>query len=199
MRLNETLSYILGFALGDGNLSKRGNLVRLYDQNPDFVNQVLKPRFIECFGETPGVSFDRSNNSYVLHKTSPRIWKELKGFGVPPGRKARIITIPELIFTGSRRPIIAFLNGVFDAEASINKFKEKDRHPTGYLTFQVKMFSPRFIDGLGLLLCKVSPRFNPRIYHYAYGSFLRLNGKDQLNLITKYLKLDHPRFNPLAH
>lgn len=196
--MHKAFAYILGFAFGDGNISKKGSLIRLYDENAKFVRKVLRERFIESFNEVPGISFDKSNNSYVLHKRSAIIWKELKNYGIPPGRKARIISVPEPIIMGSRATQTQFVSGVFDAEASINTYKDKNRHPLGYTTFQVKMFSPRFIDGLGLLLCKISCRFNPRLYHYSYGSFLRLNGKEQLRLVASRLPLEHPRFSPLA-
>ncbi len=195
--MDGVLAYLLGFAFGDGNLSKKGYLVRLYDENPKFVSNVLKEKFIHHFGEKPGVSFDSNNNSYVLYKRSRAIWKEFRDHGLPPGRKARIISVPEIIMSGSRAIRMEFVSGVFDAEASIARQRHKDKHPLGYRSFQVKMFSPRFIDGLGLLLSKISPRFCPRFYHYSYGSFLRLNGERQLKFVISLLKLEHPRFKHL--
>jgi intein/homing endonuclease len=190
------LEYILGFVLGDGNISKSGSLVRLYDQNYEFVSTTLRNAFVNVFDVNPSISFDRFNNSYVLHKWSKRIWTQLHSLGVPAGKKARIITVPETIKLGTVEQKSSFISGVFDAEGSLTSFSEKRRHPTGYPYFEVKMYSPRFIDDLQSLLTEVSVEFSPRIYHYNYGSILRLNGKKQIELIWSHLKLLHPRFLP---
>ena len=196
---HNALSYILGFVLGDGNISRTKFLVRLYDQNLQFVKTVLKPEFTESFGVEPGISFDKSNNSYVLHKRSEAVWNQLHDLGVPAGRKARIIVVPDTINSADVAEKAAFLSGVFDAEGSQTSFTEVDRHPRGYDYFEVKMYSPKFIDGLQKLLLDVSAEFQPRVYHYSYGSILRLNGKRQLELVCSRLNLMHPRFNPPAH
>jgi intein/homing endonuclease len=190
------LEYILGFVLGDGNILKSGSLVRLYDQNYEFVSTTLRNAFVNVFDVNPSISFDRFNNSYVLHKWSKRIWTQLHSLGVPAGRKATIIAVPETIKLGTVEQKSLFMSGVFDAEGSLTSFSEKRRHPTSYPYFEVKMCSPRFIDDLQSLLTKVSVEFSPRIYHYDYGSILRLNGKKQIELIWSHLKLLHPRFLP---
>ena len=193
---SESLAYILGFTLGDGNISSSSNLVRLYDQNLEFVRSTLRQRFVESFGLEPGISFDKSNNSYVLHKTSPEVWHKLHSLGVPAGRKARIIRVPRAIKTSIRTTKVEFISGVSDAEASSTSFTENNRHPRGYPYFELKMYSPRFVDDLAELLVEVSNEFKPRVYHYDYGSILRLNGKEQLRLVSSRLNLMHPRFSP---
>jgi LAGLIDADG-like domain len=196
--MSNSLAYILGFTLGDGNISKSSNLVRLYNQNLEFVKTVLRQRFMESFGVEPGISFDKSNNSYVLHKTSPEVWRKLYSLGVPAGRKARIIRVPEAIKASERTTKAQFISGVSDAEASSTSFTELDRHPRGYSYFELKMYSPKFVNELATLLVEVSEEFKPRVYHYDYGSILRLNGKEQLGLVSSRLNLMHPRFSPPA-
>jgi hypothetical protein len=196
---HSALHYILGFVLGDGNISKSDYLIRLYDQNPDFVETVLKTRFYEVFGLEPSISFDKSNNSYVLYKGSKAAWQQLKTMGVPPGRKARIISIPEHVSLADSATKSDFVSGVFDAEGSLTSFTETDRHPRGYPYFELKMYNPKFVTGLGQLLVDISDEFRPRVYHYDYGSILRLNGREQLALVSSHLDLMHPRFNPPAH
>jgi hypothetical protein len=164
----------------------------------EFVKIVLRKRFIESFGLVPGISFDKSNNSYVLHKTSAEVWNKLHDLGVPPGRKARTITIPQQIENADRSTKSEFISGVSDAEGSKTSFSETDRHPRGYPYFELKMYSPQFIDGLARLLVDVSDGFRPRVYHYDYGSILRLNGKEQLRTLSSRLNLMHPRFSPPA-
>ncbi len=195
---NNDLAYILGFAFGDGNISRTGFLVRLYDQNQRFVETTLKPAFTGSFGEEPGISFDRHNNSYVLHKRSRSVWERLNELGLPAGRKARIIVVPDSIKSADNKTKAAFVSGVFDAEGSSTKFTESDRHPGGYPYFEVKMYSPQFIEGLRRLLVDICDEFAPKVYHYDYGSILRLNGRKQLGLVLSRLNLMHPRFNPPA-
>ena len=139
--------YILGYTYGDGNLSKSSNLVRLYDENYDFVNTTLKQRFTESFGIEPHLSYDKSNNSWVLHKTSEEVWVRLHEAGVPAGRKARIIVVPQIIKDTSSTEKSEFVSGVGDAEANSASFVANDRHPTAYDYFHLNMYRPRIIDG----------------------------------------------------
>ena len=190
--------YILGYTYGDGNLAASSNLVRLWDVNHDFVNTTLRQRFAQSFGIEPHLSYDKSNNSWVLHKTSGEVWAKLHAAGVPAGRKARRITVPREISHAKHSSKSEFVSGVGDAEGSQTSFTEEGRHPTGYDYFELKMYSPKFIDGLSGLLLDVSGKFKPKVYHYNYGSVLRLNGREQLELVRSRLHLMHPRFNPPA-
>ena len=47
--LNAAVAYILGYVIGDGNLSKTSYLIRLYDSNREFVGNVLAKMFREAF------------------------------------------------------------------------------------------------------------------------------------------------------
>ena len=106
--------------------------------------------------------------------------------------------MPQVIKDGSSTDKSEFVSGVGDAEANSASFKELDRHPTGYDYFQLKMYSPRFIEDLAGLLLDVSDRFRPKVYHYDYGSILWLNGREQMELVRSRLHLMHPRFSPPA-
>ena len=195
MKLNETFAYILGFTFGDGNLSRNDYLVRLYDANNVFVQKVLARKFADAFGVTPNISFDRSNNSYVLFKRSEKIWRKLREYGVPDGKKARTIKIGKIITNADRNFKLAFCAGICDAEGTLVRFTEPKRHPHGYWCFTIKMYSPKFVDKLSTVLVDANESFNPRVYHYNYGSILRLNGFKQIELLRSTLKPLHPRFN----
>ena len=106
--------------------------------------------------------------------------------------------MPQEISQAKRAAKSEFVSGVGDAEGSQTSFTEEDRHPTGYDYFELKMYSPKFINGLSGLLLDVSGKFKPKVYHYNYGSILRLNGREQLELVRSRLHLMHPRFNPPA-
>ena len=196
--MTSNTAYILGFAFGDGNISKRGYLVRLYEQNKEFIDN-LGRMFSDCFGVMPKIYLDRYNNSYVLYKNSKNIWNALRSMGLPVGRKARIIEVPESIKSADPETKAWFVSGVFDAEASSTSFSEQGRHPRGYKYFEVKMYSPQFIEDVKRLLLDVSDEFRPLVYHYSYGSILRLNGIEQLKLVSSRLHLLHPRFSPPVH
>ena len=106
------LAYILGFTFGDGNISNKAFLVRLWDQNQEFVTNTLKQTFVDSFGVEPGLSFDKYNNSYVLHKKSKLVWSTLHDLGVPPGRKARVIVVPDSIKLADDASKASFVSGV---------------------------------------------------------------------------------------
>jgi hypothetical protein len=42
----------------------------------------------------------------------------------------------------------------------------------------------------------MSTGFQPRTYHYDYGSILRINGPTQVTRILQLLTVKHPRFLP---
>lgn len=126
--------YILGYTYGDGNLSASSNLVRLYDANYDFVSATLRQRFAQSFGVEPHLSFDKGNNSWVLHKTSEKVWARFQAAGVPPGRKARIIVVPGEIKQGKHTDKSEFVSGVGDAEGTSTSFNEAGRHLLATLT-----------------------------------------------------------------
>jgi len=188
-------AYIVGFIIGDGNLSKTNYLIRMYDSNEQFSKNILLPTFHAAFGSTPTSWYDKHTNGFVVYLNSKPIWQQLIDIGVPTGAKARTARIPPKIQQTSVKVQQSYLATFFDAEGSIGCIVDPKRHPRGYIYFQLKTANPKLIEETAILL-KRSIGFQPRTYHYDYGSILRINGPTQVKRILKLLAVKHPRFLP---
>jgi intein/homing endonuclease len=188
-------AYIVGFIIGDGNLSKTNHLIRMYDSNEQFAENFLLPIFHTAFGVTPTLWYDKHTNGFVVYINSKPIWQQLKKIGIPTGAKARTARIPSKIQKGSAEVQQSYLAAFFDAEGSLGNIVDPKRHPRGYIYFQLKTANPKLIDETATLL-KSSTGFQPRTYHYDYGSILRINGPTQVTRILRLLSVKHPRFLP---
>ena len=188
-------AYIVGFITGDGNLSKTNYLIRMYDSNEQFAEHILLPTFHTAFGVTPTLWYDKHTNGFVVYINSKPIWHQLKDIGVATGAKAQTVRIPSEIQKSSAEVQQSYLAAFFDAEGSFGNIVDPKRHPRGYLYFQLKTANPKLIDETAALL-KESTGFQPRTYHYDYGSILRINGPTQVKRILKLLAVKHPRFLP---
>ncbi len=188
------LAYLIGFIVGDGNLSKKGYLIRLYDQNESFVRTILLPAFQEVFSKTPRVYYDTHNNGFVLYTNSKSIWTQIKNFGVPIGSKAHRVEIPSLVQCAEKKSKLSFVAGLFDAEGSTGEIIDKKRHPKGYRYFQMKTVSPKLIEQTAQLL-RSTIEVSPRTYHYNYGSILRINGLKNVVYCFTQIGVRYPRFS----
>ena len=186
-------AYIVGFIVGDGNLSKTLYLVRMYDSDKKFANSFLNSTFYKAFRKMPNVIYDKHNNGYVVYAYSKRIWNFLREIGIPAGKKARSIEVPTRIRNGTIAVKSSYLAAFFDAEGSISSIVDKKRHPRGYIYFQLKTVNPILIDQTAQLLSDVV-KTTPKVYHYDYGSILRINGPTQVKRILKSVGVKHPRF-----
>ena len=195
--LNAAVAYILGYVIGDGNLSKTSYLIRLYDSNREFVENVLAKMFREAFNVRPLIYYDRHNNSYVLYKSSKKIWLRLRSLGVPAGKKAKTVSVPETIID-SKDEIVKreFLSGIFDAEACVTSFRQKHKHPRGYTILELKMSNPHLIIQISELLSSITD-IKVRTYVYTHNGILRINGRRQVVKAITELNLKHPRFTSL--
>ena len=189
-------AYIIGFVIGDGNLSKIDFLIRMYDRDKEYVNSILVPFFNKAFNKKPKTIYDSHNRGYVVYKNSKEVWTFLHNLGIPFGSKSRTVRVPQAINNSSLENKKAFLAALFDAEGSIGRIVDKKRHPKGYIYFQLKTVNPTLIEQCATLL-EETMGFRPRIYHYSYGSILRINGPKQVVRILKSLKVLHPRFLPI--
>lgn len=186
-------AYILGFVVGDGNLSKTQYLIRMYDSDKKFANSILSSTFYKAFDKRPNVIYDKHNNGYVVYAYSKRIWNYLRQIGIPTGKKARSARIPNTIRNGTTTAKLSYLAAFFDAEGSLSSIVDSKRHPRGYIYFQLKTVNPILIDQTAQLLADVV-KIMPKVYHYDYGSILRINGPTQVKHILKSVGVKHPRF-----
>ena len=188
-------AYIIGYIIGDGNLSKTSYLIRMYDSNEQFASTILLPTFHTAFGSTPTLWYDKHTNGFVVYISSKPIWQQIRKLGVPSGAKARTARVPSKIRTSAVEAQRSYLSAFFDAEGSIGCIVNPKRHARGYIYFQLKTANPKLIEETASLL-QTSIGFQPRTYHYDYGSILRINGPTQVKRTFHLLAVKHPRFLP---
>lgn len=192
MNMIKEKAYIMGFIVGDGNLSKINYLIRMYDSDKRFASEVLVPTFYKAYSKMPKVMYDRHNNGYVVYAHSKRIWVTLREIGIPIGKKARIVSVPSAIKRGTPTVKSSYLAAFFDAEGSLSWIVDPKRHPRGYVYFQLKTANPTLINQTAQLLADVMDLM-PKVYHYDYGSILRINGPTQVKRCLANIGVKHPR------
>lgn len=125
MQINRDLAYLIGFFIGDGNLSNN-YLIRATTKNKEFA-QFISTLFYKLFNKKPNIYFDRYNNSFVVYTCSKDIWSffvdDLK---IPFGTKSRIVEIPRRIMKSDLDIKTAFVSGLYDAEASVVNMIDKN-------------------------------------------------------------------------
>jgi stage V sporulation protein R len=113
--LSENLAWLLGYFVGDGNLTPSGIGFTTGDEE-------IKDKLVDIVGSELGlnarVKFDTSGNHrrwrIIIH--SREIWRWLKSVGINLKDKARTKKIPWLILQSPKNIISAFLRGYFDAD-----------------------------------------------------------------------------------
>lgn len=185
--MNENLAYLIGFIIGDGNLSNKF-LVRACDENKEFIDNVFVKKFKCVFKITPKVYFDKYNNSFVVYTYSKDVWEKLKSFGIIPGTKSRTVRISDFL---KEEPKIrcSVVSGLFDAEGSVINMKDK-HHKNGYLRIQLKVHNHDLAkDIFGILLLE---NIRAKIYNYKEFSMIQINGKKQCYNFNKVIGFKHP-------
>lgn len=115
-------AYILGFLCADGNISKKGNEIKLFLQEKDI--DILKNILKELKSNYPLHFYDYSNrpnhqNQYGFIITSKHMCKSLSELGVVPN-KSLTLEYPNAILPDLQRH---FLRGYFDGDGTIHASK----------------------------------------------------------------------------
>lgn len=111
--ITEDLAYLIGVILGDGYVSKKYNEVVVTNIDKDLTNFLLSfPLGLKFYqGKKANCyHFRCSNQSFI------EFLQEYIGF--KEGVKASEKEIPKIIFGWSRKNVVAFLRGLFDADGS---------------------------------------------------------------------------------
>lgn len=183
----EDLGYLMGFIIGDGNLSSK-YLVRAVEENEKFVREVFVRKFSNVFNREPKVYFDAYNNSYVAYVNSKAIWMALRELGIPSGDKSKTVRVPQSTKNNSKmRRAIA--SGLFDAEGSIVVMKDS-HHKNGYPRIQLKVHNHGLAEDIFEIL--ESEGIKSKLYNYAEFSMIQINGKKQLSVFSDRIGFQHP-------
>ncbi len=109
--LDEELAYLAGAIISDGHLSKYSIDIACY--NTGFTNAVTT-RLKNKFGKFN--VYYNGTRVYLCNLFVPFFFNKI--FGIPYGRKAKIVNIPEIIFKSDNKIIAAFLKGLFDGDGT---------------------------------------------------------------------------------
>lgn len=185
--MDENLGYLIGFMIGDGNLSNK-YLVRACDKNKEFIDNVFVKKFRTVFKITPKVYFDKYNNSFVVYAYSKEAWEILKSFGVIPGTKSRTVRI---LYDLKEKSNIrcSIISGLFDAEGSIILMTDA-HHKNGYLRIQLKVHNRGLAKDIFEIL--LLEDIKAKIYNYKEFSIVQINGKKQCYNFNKRIGFKHP-------
>jgi len=187
VNMDENLGYLIGFIIGDGNLSKK-YLIRACDADKDFMEKIFVQKFKAAFKIAPRIYFDRYNNSFVAYTYSEEAWKTLKRFGVLPGTKSRNVRILKSLKESKIR--CSIVSGLFDAEGSVIQMID-NHHKNGYLRIQLKVHNRGLAKDIFDILN--AEKIKARIYNYDKFSILQINGKQQCYNFNKTIGFKHPK------
>jgi len=189
MNITPEISYVTGFIIGDGNLSKSSYLIRAVEENEEFI-RIFAEIFEKAFGKRPKIYFDKFNNSFVAYIHCKSIWEFLvKELKIPPGAKSRIVRVPSQIINSTLQLKCSFLSGIFDAEGSPNKQLDS-HHPNGYPRIELKVCNKPLLEDLSKLLKEIGIKH--RIYHYPAFSLLGIYGRNECSKFLNYVGFKHP-------
>jgi archaeal flagellar protein FlaI len=189
MRLTENIAYLAGLIIGDGNLSKSDYLVRIVDENKEFI-EIVANLIEKEFNKKPKIYFDKFNNSFVCYIHSKEIWNFFTNeLHIPYGNKSRIATVPQEIIGSNEKMKKAFLSGIFDAEGS--SYLQKDsHHPNGYPRVQIKMYNSQLISEISMILKEIG--ISHKTYHYFDFSIISIHGYKNCSKFFDIIGSFHP-------
>ncbi len=187
--IDEDLGYLAGALVSDGHLSKEAIDVSCFEEG--FRNSV-KEKLLRVFGKCDSIYKD--TRIYLCNIFAPYFFNKV--FGIPIGKKNRIVKVPEIIFKSDDKVIASFIKGLFDGDGTIS----------GGLSY--KTYSKELAEGLTYLLARLG------IYSYLrtdgdeyrldipapfYKDFMEIIGFDELKKREKLKttvenQVDHKKF-----
>lgn len=109
--VNEDLAYLAGAIISDGHLGENHIEVSAYE--PGF-NNAVGDKLIKLFGRRQ--RYYNGNRVYLCNKFAPFFFNKI--FGIPYGKKARIVNVPDIIFKSDNKIVAAFIRGLFDGDGT---------------------------------------------------------------------------------
>ncbi|HOL83477.1 MAG TPA: LAGLIDADG family homing endonuclease, partial [Caldisericia bacterium] len=122
------LSYLIGYFLGDGSLSrtKNGLRVRFFDSSKELLEEIVKIIY-KLTNKKYSIQRDkRSKNSYILNIYDKELIEKIIDLtGVKPGSKSFIIRVPDYLYKCNIENIFSFLAGLIDSDGCVEKNKKR--------------------------------------------------------------------------
>lgn len=189
--ISKELSYLIGYFLGDGSLSKTKNglRIRFFDSSKDVleeINKVIK----KLINKDYSIQKDkRSKNNYILTIYDRNlIEKIIELTGIKPGEKTFDIKIPNYIYKSSIENIFSFLAGLIDSDGYVDKNKKRVSFSTASQFMKEDLVYLLSLLGFKFSIRKRKPRKN----NWSIIWEIYITGVDEIskfyNTIGKYLK-----------
>jgi len=122
------LSYLIGYFLGDGSLSKTKNglRIRFFDSSEEVLKEIVKI-IHKLTNKKYSIQRDkRSKNNYILNIYDKQIIEKIINLtGVKPGSKSFIIKVPDYLYKCNIENIFSFLAGLIDSDGFVEKNKKR--------------------------------------------------------------------------
>ncbi|HDJ96739.1 MAG TPA: DUF87 domain-containing protein, partial [Candidatus Aenigmarchaeota archaeon] len=183
------IARLLGFVLADGtiNIMKgrfkdgRGNWyngvkkrIRITTSSLEIANQAKKD-FEEEFACKVRIDKRKDKNCYDVVVTSGKVVDRIVQLGVPPGRKAKKIRVPKIVWESSNEFKSQFLSALFSCDGYVSKNGERIEYYTA---------SKEFARELQLLLSHFSIEASIREKNTFYGKYYIIRFSDYSSLMN---------------
>lgn len=139
IHLNYYFGRLIGIALGDGHITRNGTLIYANSESK-LIKEVIK-----CFNDitTSSINLNYKNNHLIVPAVVGLI---LENLGIPRGNKLsyKKITIPKIVFNGSKELKKGVISGLLDDEGSVTSGKIKFKQSLKYIVIDVKKLLNEF-------------------------------------------------------
>ena len=176
------ISYVAGYALGDGHLEPGNNRIILFSSNEVFAEKLCK--ILHKLDYRYSKFWDKGANEWKIAIRSKKLREILTGrYGIPPGNKARA----KIVLGVAEEEIESFLAGIFDAEGWLELDKNK------YTRIRLKMMNEFVVSFVYTKL--QSMHIEARSHKRTDGSFVvEVNKQRDIKSFREKIMLLHPKW-----
>ena len=198
------LGFISGLIAGDGTFAKKTAIIDLYNEDitlkelvKESLEEIIKRDYEgikkDMKVEIPS-QFNHTENSKKIRFQNKRVYHVLDGLGF---NKETKLNVPEFVYRGKEECVVGYLQGLFTADATVNKIKN-NKIPT--FAIQLASISCKFLEEIQILLSNFGIRskisrmredgeshFSHKEKNYLSKALFRLNinGHNAINFIKQ--------------
>ncbi|MGC9089742.1 MAG: LAGLIDADG family homing endonuclease [Caldisericia bacterium] len=159
--ISTDLSYLIGYFLGDGSLSKTKNglRIRFFDSSKEFLEEIANIIYKLTDKKYTVQRDKRSKNNYVLTiYDKDLISKIISLTEIEPSSKSLIIRIPEYLYKSNIENIFSFLAGLIDSDGYVDKNKKRITFSTASQKMKEDLIYALSLLGFKFLIRKRIPK-----------------------------------------